>query len=653
MKFNLILFLTVFGLLTTACRHDELIFPSQQEEAGSGGGAGGFYVLNEGNMGSNKCTLDYYDFSSGVYNRNIYPERNPQEVMELGDVGNDMAVYGSKLYIVVNCSHKVEVLDALTATKIAQIEIPNCRYLAFDGGNAYVSSYIGPVGVDPSSPLGAVFRVDTATLKITGEIAVGYQPEEMAVADGTLFVANSGGYRPPQYDNTITAIDLATFTPSYTITGRPNMHRLKADRYGRLWASSRGNYSGEGQALLMLEKGYNGLYEVSRTFDLSCENFTFRGDELLYFGKDGGNYRYGSIDITTFARKGAFISPALQSAIIRPYALAVDPSSEDVFITDAKNYVSSGTIYCVGRDGNEKWSARTGDIPSAIAFTDGSLAPGVTSPPSDAGYGGAYIAKVFEYRPAPGQFVNVLPFYFPGDTEEDMIRKCEESICGTSDVCISLGGFGGYVTFGFDHLVRNVEGEADFRLWGNAIWQSADLRGGSAEPGIIMVSYDANGNGLPDDEWFEIAGSEYDSPLTAKNYTITYTDGPEIGWKDSLGSIGIMTRNPYHTQSYWPQWINTSELTFSGNRLAPNAKDLGGTGSNYVLFSYDSGYADNYPNTFAAENSFDISRAVDSAGNPANLPGIHFIRVYTAVNQQCGPLGETSTEISKAQDLHY
>ena len=643
----------LFLVVMISCRTDEVIFPSETDVIGSPEGTGGMYVLNEGNMGSNKCSLDFYDFSTGTYNRNIYPERNPDQIMELGDVGNDIAVYGSKLYVTVNCSNKVEVMDAATAEKITQIEIPNCRFLAFDKGNVYVSSYIGPVSVDPNCPLGAVFRIDTLSLSITGKVATGYQPEEMAIANGTLFVANSGGYRIPDYDNTITAIDLNSFSESYTITAGYNMLRLKTDRYGNLWASSRGRNDSDAPALLKLTRDKEGRYQVSRRFDFRVDNFAFRGDSLLYFSSQGGDNKYGILDIPTGLQIGSFLESEIENSITRPYGLAVNSESGNILITDAKNYVSSGTIYCCSGDGKKLWEARTGDIPAAMAFTEyaGEFDPSAPSTPEDLG---AYISKVFEYRPAPGQFINIMPTYSHGDSYDDMLRKCEEAICGTTEECISLGGFGGYIVFGFDHLVPNVEGEADFRLWGNAVWQSDEIRGGSAEPGIVFVSYDENNNGLPDDTWYEIAGSEYFSDSTIHDYSISYLrQNDEILWKDTLGENGTMSRNPYHSQSYWPGWITDNRLYFSGPRLAPNAVDVNGKGNNFILYSYPSGYADNYPNSFAEENSFDISRAVDSDGNPVNLPGIHFVKVMTALNQQCGPLGETSTEICKAKDLHY
>lgn len=282
-----------------------------------------------------------------------------------------------------------------------------------------------------------------------------------------------------------------------------------------------------------------------------------------------------------------------------------------------------------------------------------------------------YISRVYEYCPAPGQFVNEMPRFEEGDTYADILQKAEESISGTNDIMITLGGYGGYVTFGFDHTVVNVPGEYDFRILGNCFYEllQPEKKGGSAEPGIVMVSYDVNCNGIPDDEWYELAGSEYYSEATLHGYEITYyRPDPErlieadddnslddifyIRWTDNKGEEGYMAKNIFHTQDYFPKWIADNELSFKGSLLKPNAEDISGYGTYYILYSYPWGYVDNHPNEYPDLNSFDISRAVDSEGVPVDLPGIDFVRVYTGVNQYCGWLGETSTEISGAQDLH-
>ncbi|MBD5204642.1 MAG: cell surface protein [Bacteroidales bacterium] len=282
-----------------------------------------------------------------------------------------------------------------------------------------------------------------------------------------------------------------------------------------------------------------------------------------------------------------------------------------------------------------------------------------------------YISKVYEYKPAPGQFINEMPRYEEGDTYESILKKVEESISGTNDIMITLGGYGGFVTFGFDHTVINVPGEYDFRIWGNCFYEllQPEKKGGSAEPGIVMVSYDENCNGIPDDEWYELAGSEFYADNTRHRYEITYhrpdphrqivadednslDDIYYIAWEDNIGLFGYIAKNIFHNQDYYPKWITENTLTFRGSLLAPNAEDISGYGTYYVLYSYPWGYVDNHPNEYADLNSFDISWAVDEQGNEVDLPGIDFIRVYTGVNQYCGWLGETSTELSRAQDLH-
>lgn len=274
-----------------------------------------------------------------------------------------------------------------------------------------------------------------------------------------------------------------------------------------------------------------------------------------------------------------------------------------------------------------------------------------------------YISKVYEYKPAPGQFVNKMPQYAEGDTEADMVRKCEESLAGDKGELISLGAFGGYVTFGFDHTVPNLDGP-DFCLKGNAINvmapEGTDLEGGGAEPGVILISYDINCNGLPDDPWYEIYGEAHSMPQTIMRYSISYfrpiplIPGPAgeayVRYTDSLGDEGHLTSNSTHRQSYWPLWISDAALSFTGTLLPRNDTPL--PGGNFFLAALGYGYADQYPNSDISRNSFDISSARDAAGLPVDLPGIDFIRVYTGSMQQCGRLGETSTEIAGATDLH-
>lgn len=367
-------------LSATSCREDELVVPAEYdivpESPESTTKIRGFYLVNEGNMGSNKCTLDYFDYFTGLYARNFYAEKNPTVIKELGDVGNDIGVYGSKLYVVVNCSHKVEVMDAHTGVRISQIDIPNCRYVRFHRGKAYVSSYVGPVLIDPEAPKGAVYEVDTTKLVVTKKVTVGYQPEEMEIVDDYMYVANSGGYRPPQYDNTVSVIQMVDFKQVRQIPVAINLHRVKKDKYNQLWVNSRGDYMDRPSRLFVLSKNKsNNRMEVADTIDIACSNMAIHGDSLYYYATEWSNYSqsnaisYGIIDVRTHEIISEnFITDGTDADITIPYGIAIHPETGDVFVTDAKNYVSSGTLYCFSRDGKCKWSVRTGDIPAHIAF---------------------------------------------------------------------------------------------------------------------------------------------------------------------------------------------------------------------------------------------------------------------------------------------
>ncbi len=369
----------MMAICISGCREDELVVPTEYDIIGDEtkeGDIRGFYLVNEGNMGSNKCTLDFYDYHTGLYARNFYAERNPNVIKELGDVGNDIGIYGSKLYVVVNCSHKIEVLDSRSGLKVGQIDIPNCRYIRFYRGKAYVSSYVGPVLIDPNAPKGAVYEVDTLSLKVSRKVSVGYQPEEMEIVDDYMYVANSGGYRVPDYDNTVSVIQMIDFKQVQQIPVGINLHRLKKDRLGKLWVTSRGNYQDIPSRLFVMAKkpGYNQMI-VTDTIPVACSNMAFYGDYMYYYATEWSNYQqsnkisYGVIDIRSKKVVSEnFIKDGTEKEITVPYGIAVHPESGDIFVTDAKNYVSSGTLYCFSPDGYKKWSVRAGDIPAHITF---------------------------------------------------------------------------------------------------------------------------------------------------------------------------------------------------------------------------------------------------------------------------------------------
>lgn len=262
-----------------------------------------------------------------------------------------------------------------------------------------------------------------------------------------------------------------------------------------------------------------------------------------------------------------------------------------------------------------------------------------------------WISKIIEYRPAPGQFIN-------GSASGTM--KSAEGIVGKRGM-VSLGAYGGYITFMFDHTVIDQAG-FDFVIHGNA-------QDGGSEAGAVMVAHDSNGNGLADDQWYELRGSETDK--AKKNIGITYTrpsqtlSAQDVAWRTTDGKSGALHSAPvasFNPQCYYPLFIagDPAELSFSGNMLANTAVQNPDTGF-WRLESLAWGYVDNYTEDYMTRvgddrdtersNKFDLANAIDKDGNAVKIEHVDFIRVYNCLNQEAGWLGETSTEVCGAISL--
>ena len=271
--------------------------------------------------------------------------------------------------------------------------------------------------------------------------------------------------------------------------------------------------------------------------------------------------------------------------------------------------------------------------------------------------------KVYEYTPAPGQFINETKtggFDGSHTTPEAAIAYAEarmSEVDGNGNPApnwVSLGGFGGYIIVGFDHSIDN-SGSYDIGILGNSF-------SGSSEPGIVWVMQDENGNGLPDDTWYELAGSETGKTETIQNYAVTYYRPTEpkqpVKWTDNQGNSGeIDYLKQFHRQDYYyPLWIEADSYTLTGTRLEPRNYDASGNGTYWVNVEYDWGYADNFSpidrltdddnaGASANANHFKISNAIDANGKHKDLEYIDFVKVQVGVNAKSGWLGEISTEV--------
>lgn len=263
--------------------------------------------------------------------------------------------------------------------------------------------------------------------------------------------------------------------------------------------------------------------------------------------------------------------------------------------------------------------------------------------------------KVIDYLPAPFDLYWLFQ-YIGGESRETLLNVAQTNLDSGSEA-IELGTFGGYVVLQFDHTVINTYGKRDFFV---------NCNNTNKSPAIIQVAYDANKNGIADeDEWYEIAGSEHHKSTTIKDYEITYYEpdyskDPVPGklawqvntellkWSDNKGGVGYITQTDRtSSDSYYPAWAGKS-FSFTGTKLYLPTKDVSdGEGTKWNVGTYDWGYGG------AKDSTIDIDWAVNKDGDKVNLPGIDFVRLYTSSFNEIGPEGLLTAKILSVEDLNF
>lgn len=590
--------------------------------------SGALYILCDGNYSLNNSTLALYDFKASNLSTDFFNRVNNRK---LGDTGNDMKIYGSKIYVIVNVSGQLEVLDAVTGKSIKRIPFfdgeksRQPRYMTFWEDKIYVCSFDGSVA-----------RLDTSNLEIEAITKAGRNPDGITVSNNKLYVSNSGGLDHSSdvgYDNTVSVIDINSFKELKKITVGKNPYKILSDDFGFVYVACRGDYADEKPAWLCINASTD---RVVANYDVQVMNFDIWEDKAYLYEHDNKT-GLSSIKIFNLVTRELSDFSADVTGIVTPYGISVNRSNGDIYITDAGNYVSSGSVYCFRNNGSLKYRiSQVGVSPNSVVFVKDFKSQ------SNGGIGEEdkteYIEHVLDYSPAPGQFVGTYPLYVAGDDDNTMRLKAEGELKGRVGGLVTLGRFGGSITFSFKNTVLNKAGSNDFKIFGNAF-------NNSAEPGIVEVSVDENKNGKADDKWYELAGSEYYSSKTTKGFSIKYFRPAilkdSVDYSDNKGGKGKVN-------AFYPAWKGDN-ISFTGNLLYPSATKNETTGF-WVLNSLPWGYADNKPND-SPLCEFDLDAAVDSEGKKVVLSEIDFVRVYTGVNQNAGWVGEISAEIAGAANL--
>lgn len=276
-----------------------------------------------------------------------------------------------------------------------------------------------------------------------------------------------------------------------------------------------------------------------------------------------------------------------------------------------------------------------------------------------------FATKVLDYTPAPGQRVNNIQYNNP-----NVVPGSPNG--GNTDLpqnegVVTLGGFGGSVTLGFDHTVVDDPDNPlglDVIVFSNAFWIGNSPYSRWQEPGIIEISKDNNGNGEADDPWYLIPGSQMTPPYGNYQHNVTYnrTDPAyppeEKSWYPSTVFFSAypdgITLSGYILPSdlagaYTNPGSGATEEVYGYADLSPTGSEAGG--DNLLYLVPDDPLTVGMDIGSGGGDAFDIAWAVDpNTDLPANLDSFDFIRITTAVDK-VDAFGEASTEISAVADV--
>jgi len=319
------------------------------------------YILSEGLFNWNNSTLAFYDLTAKKLIPDFFLTINKRG---LGDTANDMALYGSKLYTVVNQSSNIEVIDGKTGKSLKQIPLfkdngdgRQPRYIEFYKGKAYVCSFDGTVA-----------KIDTASLKTEAFVQCGKNPDGICIANNKIYVSNSGGLSFPDYDNTVSVIDIATFTEIKKITVGVNPGKILADSERDVYVVSRGNYGSNPYKFQRINTATDALMETYN--DIQALNFTIHNDTAYIYNYD---FVTKKSDVKVFDCKTEMIISdhfITDGTIINtPFGIDVNPANGDVYLTDAKSYTVMGDVLCFDKKGKLKFSINEiGLNPKKVVF---------------------------------------------------------------------------------------------------------------------------------------------------------------------------------------------------------------------------------------------------------------------------------------------
>ncbi len=324
--------------------------------------AKGAYILSEGNFFANNAKLSYRDAASGTVYGDFFAQQNPMLSAGLGDLANDMLIYGSKLYVVLNVSSNVTVLNAATGSFISRIPLQSGiadrqpRYAAAHAGKIYVTAYDGTVSV-----------IDTVSLSVTNTISAGPNPEDILVYNDKLFVANSGGFNAVP-DSTVSVIDINSGNELARLTVGVNPQRLAVNSTGDIYVTAYGNF-GDIPASVTVINGNTNTVTGSLGSAYQYDHVKIYKDIAYFYNNYSGGSSLKIYNTLTHAVvRNEFITDGTAVSVV--YGVDFDEQNDEVYVCDAVNFSDPGRVFCFDAAGRKKFvfSVAPGISPNKILF---------------------------------------------------------------------------------------------------------------------------------------------------------------------------------------------------------------------------------------------------------------------------------------------
>ena len=320
------------------------------------GGNNTLFILNQGAWPGGS-TLDVRNLSDGKFEANWFASANPDVAQGLGNTGNDMAIIGGRLWVLMNGSNIISVVNPTTGKLERTLDVDSPRYIIKKGEYAYITSYGAAIDGSVYGVNGKVYRINPATYE-TKTVEVGYQPEGITALGDKLYVANSGGYQAEQ-DNRISVINISDFTVSGTIElPVKNLNRIFSAS-GKLWVTTYDCYNADWSAVIapasLGSVTPEGKYEAVK---VSSVGFPAISRDKLYMVSYDGITSINTADssVLKIEPKG---EDGKAFTFSYPFGMTVNSVSGDFYVADA-SFTGDSQVHCFAKDGTFKWSQATG-----------------------------------------------------------------------------------------------------------------------------------------------------------------------------------------------------------------------------------------------------------------------------------------------------